>query len=120
MPVDEGRMLIQWCFPDVDQKEQIQISNTQPGGTDSTLGYDHLNCEINQKNLMKQLTSIWFLAHCLGWFAKMLMLRDFKVCIVYSSVFELTELTLQFLVPEFQECWWDSLILGWLVANTLI
>jgi hypothetical protein len=98
------------------KKEPTQISHD----ADSLFGYDHLNCEINQKNVMNQLTSIWFLAHCLGWFAKMLMLRDFKVCIVYSSVFELTELTLQFLVPEFQECWWDSLILDWLVANTLI
>lgn len=121
MPVDEGRVLIQWCFPGVDlKKEPTQISHVQTGEADSMFGYDHLNCEINQKNVMNQLTSIWFLAHCLGWFAKMLILRDFKVCIVYSSVFELTELTLQFLVPEFQECWWDSLILDWLVANTLI
>merc|ERR1712070_1043505 len=105
MPVDEGRVLIQRCFPSVDlKKEPTQRSHD----ADSLFGYDHLSCEINQKNVMNQLTSIWFLAHCLGWFAKMLMLRDFKVCIVYSSVFELTELTLQFLVPEFQECWWDA------------
>ena len=50
----------------------------------------------------------------------MVMLRDLQICIIYSTTFEFTELSLQFLVPEFQECWWDSMIMDWLIANLLI
>merc|ERR1719424_1861104 len=85
-----------------------------------TLGTDHLACEITWTNVERQLTGIWFFAHAVGWWAKMVMLRDLKVCLVYSTVFEFCELTLQFLVPEFQECWWDSMIMDWLIANCLI
>lgn len=85
-----------------------------------TLGMDHLDCRITKETIYRQVFGLWFFAHAIGWWAKMLMLRDLRTCLVYSTVFELIELTLQCLVPEFQECWWDSLILDWLVANLLI
>merc|ERR1712232_480830 len=42
-----------------------------------------------------------------------------RLCLVYSTMFELTELSLQFLIPEFQECWWDSVFLDWACSNLL-
>jgi hypothetical protein len=109
IPAEDGEQMMRWLFPGVKKDE--------PEGT---LGNDHKACAINATNVWGQLSSIWFLAHAVGWWAKMLMLRDLKTCIVYSTVFELTELTLQFWIPEFQECWWDSMIMDWLIANTLI
>eukprot|EP00931_Biecheleriopsis_adriatica_P008553 TRINITY_DN10970_c0_g1_i1.p1 TRINITY_DN10970_c0_g1~~TRINITY_DN10970_c0_g1_i1.p1 ORF type:complete len:484 (-),score=51.55 TRINITY_DN10970_c0_g1_i1:177-1598(-) len=108
----DGVVIVQWLFPGVERQQQ----KSSP----ETLGLDHLACEITFATFKRQLFSIWFFAHCVGWWAKMVMLRDLKTCLVYSTVFELTELTLQFLVPEFQECWWDSVIMDWLIANTLV
>lgn len=110
LPAADGGIVMAWIFPDVDMNPKKM----------ETLGYDHLTCRITQENVMRQFTSIWFLAHSVGWWAKMIMLRDLRICFVYSTAFEFTELTLQFLVPEFQECWWDSLIMDWLIANLLV
>lgn len=33
--------------------------------------WDMQACEVNSKNIQRQLTSIWFLSHFLGWFGKM-------------------------------------------------
>merc|ERR1719482_586528 len=110
VPRSEGALVMSWLFPEADMapaKEQ-------------TLGNDHLACEINISNIKRQFFGIWFFAHVVGWWAKMLMLRDIGTCLVYSTAFEFTELTLQFLVPEFQECWWDSMIMDWLISNLLI
>lgn len=83
------------------------------------IGFDHLNCEITWLTVSKQLHSLWFKAHIIGWWAKMVILRDFHICLVYSAAFELMELTLQFLIAEFQECWWDSIILDFSFANII-
>eukprot|EP00928_Gymnodinium_smaydae_P087819 TRINITY_DN72014_c0_g1_i1.p1 TRINITY_DN72014_c0_g1~~TRINITY_DN72014_c0_g1_i1.p1 ORF type:complete len:481 (-),score=50.15 TRINITY_DN72014_c0_g1_i1:107-1549(-) len=112
VPSSDGVTLMRWLFPGVQPPEQTAKVET--------LGTDHLKCEMTFENFKRQLFSIWFIAHVLGWWAKMLMLRDLKTCIVYSTFFEFTELSLQFIVPEFQECWWDSVFMDWLIANTLI
>jgi hypothetical protein len=38
---------------------------------------------------------------------------------IYSISFEVVELSLMWLIPEFQECWWDSVFLDMLGANML-
>lgn len=40
------------------------------------------------------------------------------MCMIYSISFEIVELTLWF-IPEFQECWWDSVFLDMLGANMI-
>jgi uncharacterized membrane protein YccC len=47
------------------------------------------------------------------------MFRDWGVCWILSLGFEVLECTLQFLIPEFKECWWDSLLIDVLGANLL-
>ena len=49
----------------------------------------------------------------------MCFLRDWGLCLCYSVIFECLELTFQFVIPEFQECWWDSAILDVSLANML-
>lgn len=71
------------------------------------------------QTLYRGVTSIWFLAHVAGWWGKMCMFRDWRVCWVLSVAFELLELALQFIIPDFQECWWDSLLMDLLGANIL-
>jgi hypothetical protein len=49
----------------------------------------------------------------------MLMMRDWRLCWIVSILFELLELTFQFLLPDFRECWWDSIFLDALGANVV-
>lgn len=49
----------------------------------------------------------------------MVMFRDWGVCWLLSIGFEILECTLQFIIPEFKECWWDSLLIDLLGANML-
>jgi hypothetical protein len=68
---------------------------------------------------MRQVTSPWMLSHFIGWCVKMSFLRDIKYAMVSSLLFELCELSLQFVIPEFKECWWDSIFIDFLGTNTL-
>jgi phosphatidylserine synthase 2 len=49
----------------------------------------------------------------------MCLLRDWQMCMIYSVSFEIVELSLMWLIPEFQECWWDSVFMDMLGANML-
>lgn len=57
------------------------------------------------QSLTRGVTSIWFFAHVTGWWGKMCMFRDWRFCWVLSIAFEILELALQFVIPDFQECW---------------
>ena len=62
---------------------------------------------------------IHFLAHFLGWWGKMLIMRDWWVAWICSATFELLELTFRYWLPNFYECWWDTLILDLFGCNFL-
>ncbi|RHY18681.1 hypothetical protein DYB36_000327 [Aphanomyces astaci] len=49
----------------------------------------------------------------------MCMFRDWRFCWVLGIGFELLELIFQCIIPDFQECWWDSLFMDLLGANFL-
>ena len=38
---------------------------------------------------------------------------------ICSLLFEFAEMSLQFVIPEFKECWWDSVFMDFLGANVL-
>ncbi len=48
---------------------------------------------------------------------KALILRDYTLLWMLSIGFELMELTFQHMLPNFNECWWDSWILDVAVCN---
>mmetsp|Transcript_25569 Transcript_25569/g.75393 ORF Transcript_25569/g.75393 Transcript_25569/m.75393 type:complete len:585 (+) Transcript_25569:2056-3810(+) len=129
---EHGAVVMGWLFPGIvrtDGRGPLEgvgtnvvsvLPDASDGGGGSLVGTDHLDCAFNVSTLRRQIFGLWFFAHCVGWWAKMLMLRDLWTCLVFSTAFELMELTLQVLVPEFQECWWDSVVLDWFVANLCI
>ena len=49
--------------------------------------------------------------------AQALILRDYTLLWALSIGFELMELTFQHMLPNFNECWWDSWILDVAVCN---
>ena len=46
-----------------------------------------------------------------------LIIRDYPLLWTLSIGFELMELTFQHMLPNFNECWWDSWILDVAVCN---
>ena len=47
----------------------------------------------------------------------MIMLRDLRLTLVASLLFEMYELSLAHMLPNFAECWWDTMILDVIVCN---
>ncbi|CAM9297857.1 unnamed protein product, partial [Phaeothamnion confervicola] len=64
-----------------------------------------MECAITAGAIWRQLTEIWFVAHVAGWWMKMCIFRDWNICWVLSIGFEILELSLGWLVPQFKECW---------------
>lgn len=67
------------------------------------------------KNVREVVLDEFFLAHTLGWWGKAVVLRDPLLLWLVSVMFEVLELSLRHLLPNFNECWWDS----WLVDVAL-
>ncbi|GMH38547.1 hypothetical protein BSKO_06431 [Bryopsis sp. KO-2023] len=59
------------------------------------------------------------IAHTFGWWFKAVMVRDHFLLWVLSVSFEVMELTFQHMLPNFNECWWDSWILDVAVCNLI-
>jgi phosphatidylserine synthase 2 len=76
-------------------------------------------CELTLSNIFRQINSVWFIAHVGGYWGKMCLFRDWGMCLTYSIAFEVVELSLVWLLPEFNECWWDSVFMDVLGANML-
>jgi len=79
--------------------------------SDPFQGTVDLQCQWTLTNWKIQLSKIWTLCHVGGFILKMCIFRDWSFCLANSLLFEFCELSFQWLVPELQECWWDSLIL---------
>lgn len=62
---------------------------------------------------------IYIMCHWFGWWFKMLIFRDVPMCIYMGAVFEGLERTFKHWLPNFDECWWDSLILDFLGCNMI-
>ncbi|CCW67864.1 unnamed protein product [Phytomonas sp. Hart1] len=59
----------------------------------------------------------FIIAHTLGYIIKTFMLRDWRLVTCLSVAFEVAELSLQHILPNFRECWWDHLILDVILCN---
>jgi len=67
-------------------------------------------------NLLDAL-DMYIVAHWFGWWFKALIFRDVYICMFLSASFEGLELTFKHWLPNFAECWWDSLILDVILCN---
>ena len=72
------------------------------------------------KNFLDAAYDIHFVAHFLGWWFKVLIIWDAKICWICSIMFEVLEITFRHWLPNFYECWWDhvsslDLANSWLV-----
>ena len=74
---------------------------------------------IHWKVIKDTLFDEFVVAHTLGWWAKALILRNSVMLWTISILFEFMELTFQHMLPNFNECWWDSWVLDVLVCNNI-
>uniref|UniRef100_A0A0D9YD91 CDP-diacylglycerol--serine O-phosphatidyltransferase n=1 Tax=Oryza glumipatula TaxID=40148 RepID=A0A0D9YD91_9ORYZ len=63
-------------------------------------------------NIQETLFDEFVIAHVLGWWGKAVMIRNQLLLWVLSVGFELMELTFRHMLPNFNECWWDSIWAG--------
>ena len=73
---------------------------------------------IDLTNFLKGL-DMYLSAHFFGWYVKMLIVRDINLCWFLSILFEIMELTFKHWLPNFTECWWDTIILDVFGMNAL-
>lgn len=69
------------------------------------------------KNIIAALDDRFVWAHFIGWWGKTVLFRDVYICWASSILFEILELSLQHMLPNFAECWWDHIILDVFGAN---
>ena len=58
-------------------------------------------------NVYEASVDVHFAAHLIGWWFKMMVMRDVKICWICSITFEVLEITFRHWLPNFYECWWD-------------
>eukprot|EP01064_Diplonema_japonicum_P024529 TRINITY_DN3511_c0_g4_i1.p1 TRINITY_DN3511_c0_g4~~TRINITY_DN3511_c0_g4_i1.p1 ORF type:complete len:364 (+),score=49.69 TRINITY_DN3511_c0_g4_i1:59-1093(+) len=75
-------------------------------------------CASSTENILDSL-DVFILAHSLGYWAKMLILRDIRTVLMVSLIFEHLEVTFQHVLPNFLECWWDHMLLDIAICNAL-
>lgn len=68
-------------------------------------------------NLYDATFDIHFVAHLMGWWFKMMIIRDVKVCWICSVLFEILEVTFRHWLPNFWECWWDHVFIFYLLFS---
>eukprot|EP00250_Pteridium_aquilinum_P002158 c12362_g1_i1 orf=143-1435(+) len=87
-------------------------------GSDCRL-YTPENAKCKFINLYETVLDEFVIAHALGWWGKAIMIRNGTVLWILSIGFEMMEVTFQHMLPNFNECWWDSIILDVLICNWL-
>ena len=79
--------------------------------------YDR-DCSFTYENVSK-IIDFYVTAHFVNWFIAALIVRNTLLLHIWSILDEIIELSLKNIRPNFSECWWDSLLLDLILANTL-
>lgn len=79
------------------------------------------DCQLFQSHppylRVSQVSDVFIVAHALGYVLKTLIVRDWRMATCLSLAFEVVELLLQHILPNFRECWWDHVLLDVLLCN---
>ncbi|XP_071928738.1 CDP-diacylglycerol--serine O-phosphatidyltransferase 1 isoform X5 [Coffea arabica] len=108
---DDAREFMRYLHPDLG----VELPE-RSYGADCRI-YVPENPTSRFKNVYDTLFDEFVLAHILGWWGKAIMIRNQPLLWVLSIGFELMELTFRHMLPNFNECWWDSIVLDILICN---
>ena len=112
-------LLFMLCFDAVTMRQGLHsiVSPSQCLDLHSK-GY-MADCQLSWSNLTSQFFDIFTLAHAMGYVAKALVYRDWYLLWMHSLLFEVIEISAAHLLPNFQECYWDRLLLDVFGANLI-
>eukprot|EP00850_Spirogloea_muscicola_P004982 SM000022S07196 [mRNA] locus=s22:442584:446086:- [translate_table: standard] len=110
---DDARQFLKHLHPDLG----VRLEERAYGG-DCRI-YTPENPTNKFKNVYDTLFDEFVIAHILGWYAKAIMLRNELLLWILSISFEFMEVTFNHMLPNFNECWWDSIILDIFLCNWL-
>ncbi|GAA0162335.1 transferase [Lithospermum erythrorhizon] len=108
---DDARQFMKYLHPDLG----IELPERFYGADCRIYISDHPSSRF--RNVYDTLFDDFVVAHVLGWWGKAIMIRNQPLLWVLSIGFELMELTFRHMLPNFNECWWDSIILDILICN---
>lgn len=74
------------------------------------------HCELKAENVAKKM-DIFLLGHVLGYAGKMILFRDFGFTWLISITWEFTEIFYTPILPNFIECWWDTVLFDICICN---
>ncbi|CDW78531.1 phosphatidylserine synthase 2 [Stylonychia lemnae] len=112
-PLNEGRKVFKFFDPKLGEKlpEKSYAADCRI--------FTPENPNSSMFNVYDATFDVHFIAHLFGWWFKMMIIRDVKMCWICSIVFELLEITFRHWLPNFWECWWDHLLLDLFGCNAL-
>ena len=101
-----------------DRRGRLSIGSALRHCENTAIG-PSLDTQISQGWNGAQVNDIFLLSHTIGWFGFAMIMRDSTVCWTMSILFELLEITFQDVMTNFQECWWDHVILDTMGGNAV-
>lgn len=107
--LSQVRTIMYWVDPEVKHaKREVDLVEEYA-----------VNCSDITIERLYSSFDVFAFGHFAGWGLKALLVRSYSMCWAISIMWELTELFFMHLLPNFQECWWDQIILDVLVCNGL-
>ncbi|KAK4467883.1 hypothetical protein MN116_008495 [Schistosoma mekongi] len=107
--LDEARAILIWIYPELKHMRHSDILDKEYAVNCSQVSFARVYSHMD----------IFALAHFFGWLIKAILLRHHIIAWTLSINWEITEVAFSHILPNFNECWWDSLILDILVCNGL-
>ncbi|XP_057841331.1 CDP-diacylglycerol--serine O-phosphatidyltransferase 1 isoform X4 [Cryptomeria japonica] len=108
---DDARQFMKFVHPDLG----VELPE-RSYGTDCRI-YTPENPKRRFNNVYETLFDEFVIAHVLGWWGKAIMFRNQPLLWLLSIGFEMMEVTFNHMLPNFNECWWDSIILDIFICN---
>jgi phosphatidylserine synthase 2 len=106
-------------FHPADVRTSLKTIISPSLGNFSTSSDYSTNCRFTWNDFSKQFFEFFTLSHLIGYIIKALVYRDWVLLVAHSFLFEIVEITFSHLLPNFQECWWDHVVLDIFGANLL-
>ncbi|KAL4218103.1 Phosphatidylserine synthase 2 [Mactra antiquata] len=100
------RRMLEWIYPNLQNQTLTEKDYA-------------VNCSDITLSRLWSCIDVFAFAHFTGWAMKALLIRHYGILWTISIMWEITEIVFMHLLPNFAECWWDSLILDVLVCNGL-
>jgi len=109
-------MLMAYLLVQSDQGARQAMSFFNKGIAPKDQNYA-LDCGF--ASFYEKLFDVFTISHATGWFLSAMAFRSFPYTVLFSIIDELCEVWWRCCYPNFQECWWDHILLDIAFTNAL-